>query len=260
MYGKLADLYDPIYSFKDYRRETALLVALARRHARSVGRDWLDVACGTGRHLEELARRYRCVGVDSSPEMLRIARRRLPRTRLVRGDVRRFRLRRRFDVVSCLFSSIGYLPDETGLREAFRNLAAHLKPGGLMIVEPWLPPGRFRPGHVGLVTYDAPELKIARMNDATIEGGRSVMRMHYLVGRRGEPVRHVVSVHRLSLFPRGRTLALLRDAGLTAWFDPDGLMPGRGLFLAVAPRAGSSSEARTPARRARQRAARRARP
>jgi ubiquinone/menaquinone biosynthesis C-methylase UbiE len=46
----------------------------------------LDVACGTGRFLEELASRgYRATGVDISPQMLEVARRRVERQSLVDG-------------------------------------------------------------------------------------------------------------------------------------------------------------------------------
>ncbi|HUI38753.1 MAG TPA: methyltransferase domain-containing protein, partial [Thermoplasmata archaeon] len=75
---QLAKYYDPLNDWKDYRAESRRLIALARRWGRPQSTSWLDVACGTGRHLEFLRQRYATVGVDASPDMLRIARRRLP--------------------------------------------------------------------------------------------------------------------------------------------------------------------------------------
>jgi ubiquinone/menaquinone biosynthesis C-methylase UbiE len=51
------------------------------------GRRVLDVGCGTGRLLAALAGRYACKawGVDPSPEMLEVARARLPRTVALRA-------------------------------------------------------------------------------------------------------------------------------------------------------------------------------
>jgi len=132
----LAKYYDAINDWKDYRRETERLETIARSFGRPGRTAWLDVACGTGRHLEFLRRRHTTVGVDGSREMLRIARRRLPGVPLVLADMHTFRLKRRFDVVSCLFSAIGHLRTKEDVRTTFANFARHLNPGGVAIVEP----------------------------------------------------------------------------------------------------------------------------
>lgn len=118
---------------------------MVRHLGRSEKTSWLDVACGTGRHLEFLRQKYSVMGVDGSREMLQIARRRLPGIRLVLGDMRSFRVHRRFDVVSCLFSAIGHLPSDRDVRATFANFERHLNPGGIAIVEPWIEPSAFRP-------------------------------------------------------------------------------------------------------------------
>ena len=130
MFDELAPYYDAFLADKDYRRESRRLEAIARRYGRSRGRTWLDVGCGTGRHLVYLQHHRAVAGIDLSPAMLRIARRRLPRVPLEVGDVRTFRLGRRFDVVSCLFGVLGHIESERDLRRAFARIAAHLAPGG----------------------------------------------------------------------------------------------------------------------------------
>ena len=54
------------------------------------------------------------------------------------ADMTSFDLGRRFDVVTCLFSSIGYVGTAERLDQAIATMAAHLEPGGTLIVEPWL--------------------------------------------------------------------------------------------------------------------------
>ena len=73
-----------------------------------------------------------------TPEMLEVARARHPEITFHQGDMRTFDLGRRFDVVTCLFSSIGYLRSPSDLRAAVINMARHLQPGGVLIIEPWL--------------------------------------------------------------------------------------------------------------------------
>ncbi len=235
IYADLAEYYDVMYSFKNYRKETARVVELARRYGRSAGRDWLDVACGTAQHLQYLPRRYRRIGVDLSAAMLRVARRRLPGVRFVRGDLRRFHLGRRYDVVTCLFSSIGYVRTVDGLRQAITHLARHLKPGGVLVIEPWLTPQGFRPGTAHLRLEGSGDVRIARANSSERRGRLSILRMHYLMAEPGRPIRYAVDAHRMGLFTTSETLRLLQGAGLRARFLRKGLTGDRGLFVAVRP-------------------------
>src|SRR5579862_6952349 len=130
-YDRLARYYDLIYATKDYRSEVADQIRLIEKYQRSPGRELLEVACGTGRYLEHFEKRFRCTGLDLNPPMLRIARQRLARSRLVVGDMSTFDLGVEFDVVACLFGAIGYVHGSRNLKRAVRNFSDHLKPGGV---------------------------------------------------------------------------------------------------------------------------------
>src|SRR5207302_1516830 len=103
-------LYDLVYAAagKDYAAEAAQAAALIRERA-PAALTLLDVACGTGEHLRHLAGSFAVEGVDADPAMLAEAHRKLPQTPLHEGDMRTLQLGRRFDAVTCLFSSVGYL-------------------------------------------------------------------------------------------------------------------------------------------------------
>ena len=45
----------------------------------------VDIGCGTGANVAALADRYRCVGIDASPEAVRLARQRFPQVRFLAG-------------------------------------------------------------------------------------------------------------------------------------------------------------------------------
>jgi len=235
MYRDLALYYDRIYARKPYRAQTAALVRLARRFGRSAGRRWLDVACGTGRHLEYLRREFEVTGVDLSEPMLRLARRRLPGVRLVRGDMRSFDLGEEFDVVSCLFSAIGYLRTEREIRDAFRAFARHLVPGGVVLIEPWIDPAQYRPGHVSLDVYQDATTKIVRAGSSRRRGAISQIVFDYLIGEEGRGFRHVHEVEELRLVPYPRLGRMLADAGLSVhWVDPVPHSQGsRGVLVGV---------------------------
>lgn len=236
MFHRLAPYYDDLVGEKDYRAETRFLESLARRLVRSRGKAWLDVGCGTGRHLSFLRQHYSVTGVDASREMLRVARRRLPGIPLVLGDMRDFHLGETFDVLSCLYSAIGHLRTERDLEATFANFARHLKPGGVAIIEPWIDPANFRSGYVHLLVHQSPSVAVARMALSSRRGRRSLVHYHYLIGKAGSPVRHFEEVDVGLLVPRNRMLEMLRAAGLTPRFRRKGLTYGRGLLVGLKPR------------------------
>jgi SAM-dependent methyltransferase len=233
VFDKTADLYDLFYDWKDYRAEAERvreLVGARNPQARSL----LDVACGTGRHLEHLRRWYAVEGIDLDRSMLAVAARRLPGIPLQVGDMAGFDLGRQFDVVTCLFSSIGYMHTMPQLRRALKTMARHLTPGGLLILEPWLAPAAFDRHQLGrLIVAERAELQAVRMNDSRVDGRLSIMDFHYLIGRPGS-VEHIVETHALGLFTETEYASALSDAGLGVEHDPVGLM-GRGLWIAQRP-------------------------
>jgi len=233
MFHELAPYYDTYLADKDYRGECRYLESIARRHGRSAGRSWLDVGCGTGRHLVYLRKNHSIMGIDPSPEMLRIAHRRLPGTRLEVGDVRTFRLRPKFDVVSCLFGVFGHLENERDVRRALARISAHLVPGGVAIVEPWVDPAHYRAGMIHLMAHDGPTTKAIRLSYSTRRGNLLVVRSHYLVAVRGRPVHHYEEVN-TGLMVAPRHLAEMAESvGLRARYLRKGLATGRGLLVGV---------------------------
>jgi SAM-dependent methyltransferase len=231
VFSRSARIYDAIYaSVRDYPREAAELDRLIQE-GRPGARTLLDVACGTGAHLEHLTG-YEPEGLDLDPEMLAIARERLPSVAFHEGDMASFDLGKRFDAVVCMFSSIGYVRTEERLRSAIASMARHLEAGGVLIIEPWLAPDAWLDRHVGAVFVDEPELKVARMNVAQREGDVSIVEFEYLVAT-PDGVERFTERHELGLFTIEQYLEAFRAAGLEAEHDPEGPM-GRGLYVAVA--------------------------
>lgn len=211
-YRRSAAIYDALFRNKDYRKSSRTLAQILRR-ATPEARSLLDVACGTGLHLAHLRERFDVEGLDSSRHMLAIARKRCPGVRFHHGSLVAFDLRRRFDVITCLFGSIAYAKTLTSLRKTTRCLARHLQPGGVLVVEPWISPERFVAGRLVFDRVDDADLKVARMYVTTRRGAISVFDSQYLVAT-GEGVAHFTERQELGLFTDQQYRAAFHQAGL----------------------------------------------
>lgn len=229
MFSKTARYYDKIYSFKDYQAEVQRLVAIIDENLRSGGNRLLDVACGTGHHIEYLKEHFDVEGLDINQELLDFARQRNLGIPFHQEDMIVFDLGRQFDVVTCLFSSIGYVKTLDNVRRAVTCMARHLVTGGLLIVEPWFTPDAWHVPSVHAAFIDEPDLKIARVNTSFVDGRLSYFDLHYLIGTL-EGTEHFVERHELGLFEMDEMQAALANAGLEVTYDAEGLI-GRGLYV-----------------------------
>jgi len=233
LYGALARYYDQIYHWKDYRKEARKIKKIIQRYKRSPGNSLLDVACGTGEHIRYLRDDFSCVGVDVSEQMLAVARRKLRGVEFVRGSMVDFELGRRFDVVLCLFSSIGHLKTRKEVGRAISNFGKHMKKGGVLIIEPWIRKSEWKDKTVHTQAYDSDSLKISRVNFGRAEGDFSILDERYLIAEKGRGIAYVRERVKMRFFELGPTLEAMRRAGLNAKFTEDSLMPGRGLLIAT---------------------------
>jgi SAM-dependent methyltransferase len=229
-YGKSARLYDLFCRHKDYVAASRKLVDLIRVSNPSA-RSLLDVACGSGSHLQILGHEFEAEGLDLSPEMLELARTKNPGVTFHQGDLAQFQLARTYDVVICLFGSVGYVGTLKRLHRAIAGMAAHLTSGGLLIVEPWLSPQSYRVGDITADFLDEKELKAARMYRHELDGGQSVFNIEYLVGD-AVGVHRFTERHALGLFTEAQYLEGFRRAGIEAAHADDDLF-GYGLYYGI---------------------------
>jgi SAM-dependent methyltransferase len=94
-----------------------------------------DLACGTGATALALASKgIKMFGVDISPAMCRLAREKADRAglslRVLRADMRRFRLPEPVDLITCEFDALNHVPHKADLRAVATRVARALRPGG----------------------------------------------------------------------------------------------------------------------------------
>ncbi|MAG34776.1 MAG: methyltransferase type 12 [Dehalococcoidia bacterium] len=102
----------------------------------------LELACGTGRVLPALAvASQTVVGLDYSKAMLKRAQRRVAMEaapsviRLLRSDMRSFRLSTRFGLIVVALNSFMHLTTRSEQEQVLQAIAGHLRPEGRVIID-----------------------------------------------------------------------------------------------------------------------------
>jgi SAM-dependent methyltransferase len=181
---------------------------IAKHHPRA--ESLLELACGTGSVLAELARDYRVAGVDLSQPMLDIARVKLPDVRLVQGDMTRVDLGETFDVVVCVADAINHVRPFAQWEAVFARAHAHLVEGGVFVFD------MNTQLHLSELAADPPLTKWSDDGDFTIldvvEEGRNGVAVKVSVFERrgnGDYRLHTASIPEIS-YPVERVLRSLR--------------------------------------------------
>jgi SAM-dependent methyltransferase len=143
-YHVLSRYYDAAYGSKADLRDVPFYVDLAGR----VGGPVLEIGCGTGRVLLEVAARgIEIEGLDASEDQLRVLQAKLdtssPGTsnqiRLHHADMRDFALHRRFRLITAPFRPVQHLYSLADQIAAFRAIRKHLLPEGCFAFDAFYP-------------------------------------------------------------------------------------------------------------------------
>lgn len=180
-YPFVAEFYDSVPPYRD-RRDVAFFVEMARQAPGAV----LEIGCGTGRVLIPTARAgIEITGLDGSSHMLAVCREKLAqepeevqaRVRLARADMRRFELRRSFELVTLPFRPFQHLLRVEDQLACLASIRRHLVEGGTLILDIFNPSLPHLAGQA-----DFAEL-IGEEPEFTMPDGRLVRRHHRLVSR-----------------------------------------------------------------------------
>ncbi|SVD34452.1 uncharacterized protein METZ01_LOCUS387306, partial [marine metagenome] len=154
-----------LYQDKDYKREAKYIASLLGKNDITNG-SILELGSGTGKHAEEFAKMgFSVHGVDLSPEMVKQANQRgkndfVNQLYFEIGDVRSFKIDKKFDAVISLFHVISYQLKNEDILAFFNTAAKHLKPNGVFIFDFWYGPG---------VLTDPPAVRQKRLENKDIE-------------------------------------------------------------------------------------------
>ncbi len=231
-YKEFAKYYDLLYSDLEYEKSSKRIIKLFSEYNKSKGNKLLDVACGTGTHISYLKSEFNCTGIDLSEPMLKQARKKSLDCEFKVGDMKSFKLNKKFDVVTCLFNSINNLGAGKELETTINNFYNHLKKGGLLITEFFHEKEDFVNKFNHLRTYNGENIKIARIGEFKSKNDFILANIHYLISEKGKKIKKTEDVHKLMIFPKEQILSTMKEAGFQTKYLKKGFY-GKGLFLGI---------------------------
>ncbi|MHA1638329.1 MAG: class I SAM-dependent DNA methyltransferase [Candidatus Thorarchaeota archaeon] len=231
-YTVLAKYYDLLYAHKDYKSEVENIRQVIEKHKISSGFSLLDVACGTGKHIEILKEHYTVTGLDLSEDMLEVARRNNSDVAFIQSDMTRMSLGMQFDVITCLFGSINYIQTHEDLSRTFKVFSDHLNQGGIVVFEPMFTEDNLYLGNLGFTTVDRDDVKLARMNLVRREGDLVLLDFHFLVGT-SEGIHYYREPSPMSVFSHNTLVTIMEDNGFHVEHEKAESMKSAGLFIGI---------------------------
>jgi SAM-dependent methyltransferase len=229
------DLYDYVYSWKDYDGEAESIRQILIEEGVGEGSAVLEAACGTGRYLEHLSRWFEVSGFDLDPAMLRAACWRVPDGTFFSADMSGFSIPSPCDALLCLFGGVGYLEPTSARAAGAAAFFAAVRPGGVALLEPWVEPDEFEAGRAWMQTYVSSNFKLARLVVPRREGRRCVLDFHYQLARAGHRVEQLRGTETLWLHPIDDLVADLEATGFQVQRTNRGFMPSGNLLICRRP-------------------------
>jgi len=176
----------------------------------------LELGSGGGHLASHLGGVEEVVLSDLSPQMLESSKRLNPAREHVEGDMRTLRLGRDFDAV-LIHDAIGYMLTEQDLDAAFETAAAHLEPGGKVIVMPDVVAEKFADdtNHGGSDHEDGRGMRYLEWQFRSQDEDATHYDVHYSLMLRSADgsVEVIHDHHRIGLFPCKTWIARLEAAG-----------------------------------------------
>ena len=173
------------------------------------------------------------MGLDASEHMVALAREKCPDVEFVTADMRTFDLGRRFDAIVSLFSGVGYLVEESDLRDAVNTMAEHLNPGGVLALEGWVEVDQWLGASVSGDSCKFDDIAVARVTRSGADGMRSWFTCRYTVAT-NEGIDTIDEHHVLRLADPAEFSSAYGNAGLAFERLPNLLRGGRAVYVGVA--------------------------
>jgi hypothetical protein len=217
MYDEFAHLWTLISAPEDYAEEAGYWRNVLRTKLGPGRHDILELGVGGGNNLSHLTGDFQATAVDISERMLANSIRLNPGVEHHVGDMRTVRLGRTFRAV-IIHDAVSYLLNDGDIRATFATAAAHLEPGGILVVAPdWYResfPGTFVSSRIK--RKNSKELTFVEYTYDPDPSDTTIETVYFYFMREQDGLHIEQDLHVNGLFPLQTWLQLMVEAGFEA--------------------------------------------
>jgi SAM-dependent methyltransferase len=214
LYQDLAWLWPIISPPEEFVEETRFFNRIIGKYSKTKPGTLLHLGCGGGHNDSIFKKRYQVTGVDVSRPMLKNARKLNPENTYLEGDMRRVRLKERFDIVTSI-DSLAYMNTRADLKAAFKTAYHHLKPGGMFFTLVEFTKEAFRQNKTGVHFFKKGDMEVTYLEnhyDPVVRDDDFEITFVHLVRKNGRLTIHE-DRHLCGIFSLRTWVRLLKETG-----------------------------------------------
>lgn len=217
LFDRYGEIYDDLYSQKDYAGESRYVDQLLKADGRTP-KTLLELGSGTGGHARELAQlHYEVTGVERSETMIARAQSYAGGPRYIHSDIRDLSLPQKYDATISLFHVMSYITSTNDLYAIFKNVRTLLITGGVFVFDFWYGPAVIsQPLTTRVLRMDTPNRTLRRINEPKLRLHENVVDVHFEVWsmeKKDRTTTILQEVHPMRFFFLPELEFLLKQAG-----------------------------------------------
>lgn len=212
LYNQLSKYIDASYrATKNYQQEVDFI--LRRVGEIEGGKILIDVACGSGGHAELLSKAgFEVYAVDVNSPMLRLLKRKVPKAKVYKQDMRDLQVPLQADLLICMYNSINYNYSYAELSSTLKRVYDHLNRGGVLIFDTAFMTDTWKPGPFSVETIPTPDFEVARVNKSSRKRSFGIVDIVFVIFEKGRK-KIVETQNKIFLPDRKRILEIMTKVG-----------------------------------------------
>jgi len=209
-YKSLAKYYDLFYQSKDYAKEVDFISNIISKY-RPDATKLLDVGCGTGKHLNMLKDNFDILyGIDLNQEIINIAKIKSPQIKYIVSGMSDFKIKIKFDVITCLYSVFNYNLTIEDAEKAIKNFKKHLNIGGILIIALYKPTNTKK--EISIHVGKDQNVEVAKINQFSVDKNTSMEISNFItiIKKDGKIDFSIENDHKMKIFHLKELTLLLK--------------------------------------------------